>query len=67
MKGLPWVSVPYDGHLTIGVEDYVPEEGFPTVGIINGYTGEVIEKQAYDEPHYKRVDQENYEKWMSQV
>jgi len=39
MEGVPWVAVPWNHHYSIGIEKYIPEDGYPTPGILHGSTG----------------------------
>ena len=61
MKEVPWVAIPYDGDKS-GAELKVPCTGYPTPGIINGTTGDVIDADCFG-----KVNQSNYEDWISKV
>ena len=61
MRDAPWIAIPMDCDKS-GVENVIPCTGYPTPGVINGATGEVIEADAFG-----KVDQDNYEQWLSSV
>ena len=46
IEGMPWVAVPFKGDRG-ELEAKVPSTGFPTLGLINGMTGEVIEQDCF--------------------
>ena len=59
MDQVPWIAVPFDYRESTMVEEFIPEVGFPTPGIINGRTAEIIERNANG-----KVDHRHYEMWM---
>ena len=61
MREAPWVALPM-GADKAGIEGKVPCTGYPTPGIINGATGEVINADAFGS-----VDDANYTQWMAKV
>ena len=61
MREAPWVALPM-GADKAGIEAKVPCTGYPTPGIINGATGEVINADAFGS-----VDDANYAQWMAKV
>jgi len=64
MAGTPWLAVPFKevGERKPAIEAKVPCTGYPTPGIVNATTGEVIDPDAFG-----KVDQANFEQWMSRI
>lgn len=58
---MPWVAIPFAGDKG-GLEEKIPCTGYPTPGIINGKTGEIISEDAYDD-----FDEEQIMEWINQV
>ena len=61
MREAPWVGLPL-GADKAGIEAKIPCTGYPTPGIVNGATGEVINADAFG-----HVDDANYAQWMAKV
>lgn len=55
MNGMPWVAIPY-GTKVATIDDKVPCTGYPTPGVVNGTTGDVIDADVFG-----KVDQKNYD------
>ena len=58
---MPWVAVPFGGSKG-GIEAKVPCTGYPTPGIINGTTGEVLDADAFG-----KVTEASMNEWLSKV
>ena len=58
-KDMPWVALPLGADKS-GIEGKIPCTGYPTPGIVNAATGEVIDADAFG-----KVDQANYNDWIS--
>ena len=61
MKDMPWVGQPM-GTDKAAISELVPCTGYPTPGVINGTTGEVIDADCFG-----KVDEKNYGEWMAKV
>ena len=48
IKEMPWVAVPFQGEKG-GLEEKIPCTGYPTLGLINGVTGEVLDDDCFQE------------------
>jgi hypothetical protein len=42
IERIPWIAMPYGTNIEKGIESVIPCTGFPTPGVINGKTGEVV-------------------------
>ena len=59
MAGAPWVALPF-GADKASIEAKIPCTGYPTPGVVNGTTGEVVEADAFG-----KVDQANFDNWLA--
>ena len=59
MRECPWVALPF-GADKGAYEAKIPCTGYPTPGIINAATGDVIEADAFG-----KVSDEHYQQWMA--
>ena len=59
---MPWVAIPLKKHNQDKLNTKVPCTGYPTPGIMNGATGEVLDADAFG-----KVDQGNYDSWMAKI
>ena len=58
---MPWVAQPFGADKTaIGAK--VPCTGYPTPGVVNGATGEVLDADCFG-----KVDDANYADWLGKV
>jgi len=46
---MPWIAIPFQGDISLIEDKVVPCTGYPTPGIVNGRTGEVIKEDAFGE------------------
>ena len=60
-EGMPWVAIPFGGDKG-AIESKVPCTGYPTPGIINGTTGEVLDADAFG-----KVSEDSLNDWLSKV
>ena len=58
---MPWVAIPLGGEVG-GIKEKVPCTGYPTPGIINGTTGEVLDADAFG-----KVSEASLNEWLSKV
>ena len=58
---MPWVAIPFGGDKG-GMEAKVPCTGYPTPGIINGTTGEVLDADAFG-----KVSDASMNEWLEKV
>jgi len=62
VKGYPWIALPFNSAKREMVEMGIPCDAYPTVGVLNGTTGDVIDRDVLD-----RVNQKTYNEWMKLV
>ena len=58
LEGAPWVALPL-GMANDAIDSLVTCTGWPTIGVINGYTGAIIKRDCGD-----RVDHASFTKWL---
>ena len=61
MANAPWVALPF-GTKNDAIEEKIPCTGYPTPGVLNGSTGEVIVADAFG-----KVDNNNYQQWLQRL
>ena len=61
MNANPWLGCPYEIDRA-PIEEVIPCVGYPSIGAVNGKTGEVIDKDAYE-----KINQEGFDSWMEIV
>jgi hypothetical protein len=61
MDGMPWVALPF-GKDKSSIEAVIPCTGYPTPGVLNGTTGDVIEADAFG-----KVNDDALKTWLTKI
>ena len=62
IEKIPWIAMPFGTDITSGIESVIPCTAYPTPGIINGKTGEVITYDAQG-----NMDNSDFQSWLSRA